>query len=165
MSTAPFRWRGLKFFAIITATYALAYVYDQHTALAALQTSGTILHKVLPIIAIVIGATAIINRMVQPRKIIRHLGKESGAKGWVIALSAGVISHGPMYLWYPMIEDLRQHGVRDALLVAFFYSRAIKLPLLPLMIDYFGWAFTAILTIYILIAAVIQGWILEKVWR
>lgn len=28
--------------------------------------------------------------------------------------------------------------VRDGLIATFFYARAIKLPLLPLMIDYFG---------------------------
>jgi len=164
MSTKTFRWRGLKFLAIIATTYGLISLYDTHTALSALQTSGAILRKVLPIIAIVITFSAIINSLIPPHMMIKHLGKNS-RRGWIVALCAGVISHGPMYIWYPMIEDLRQHGVRDGLLVTFFYSRAIKVPLLPLMIDYFGWGFTAILTCYILLAAVVQGWILEKVWR
>jgi uncharacterized membrane protein YraQ (UPF0718 family) len=60
-----------------------------------------------------------------------------------------------------MLEDLRIHGMRDGLIVVFFASRAIKIPLLPMMIDYFGWAFTLILSFYILIGALIQGWILE----
>ncbi|MBW2688902.1 MAG: permease, partial [Deltaproteobacteria bacterium] len=97
------------------------------------------------------------------KQIIKHLGKKSGAKGWLVALLAGVISHGPMYAWYPMIENLRSHGLRDGLIVVFFYARAIKLPLLPLMIDYFGVSFTLILSFYILIGSLIQGWILEEV--
>ncbi|MDY0189217.1 MAG: hypothetical protein RBR22_00630 [Desulfuromonas sp.] len=164
MSKKHFHWRGRKFFAVIAATYLFTYLYAPHIALTAAQTSGAIFRNVVPIIAVVITFSAIINSLLPPHIMVKHLGKNSGGRGWAIALCAGVISHGPMYIWYPMIEDLRQHGVRDALLVAFFYSRAIKLPLLPLMIDYFGWGFTAILTIYILIAAVLQGWLMEKLW-
>ena len=66
-----------------------------------------------------------------------------------------------MYAWYPLLEDLRSHGMRDGLIVAFFASRAIKIPLLPMMIDYFGWAFTLVLSFYILIGALVQGLMLE----
>jgi hypothetical protein len=51
--------------------------------------------------------------------------------------------------------------MRDGLIVVFFFSRAIKIPLLPMMIDYFGWAFTLVLSFYILVGALIQGWMLE----
>jgi hypothetical protein len=30
-----------------------------------------------------------------------------------------------------------------------------------MMIDYFGWAFTLVLSFYILVGALIQGWMLE----
>jgi len=72
-----------------------------------------------------------------------------------------VISHGPMYAWYPLLEDLRRHGMRDGLIVVFFASRTIKIPLLPVMIDYFGWTFTLVISLYILISALVQGLFLE----
>ena len=77
-------------------------------------------------------------------------------------MAAGVISHGPMYAWYPLLEDLRGHGMRDGLIVVFFASRTIKIPLLPIMIDYFGWVFTIVISCYILVSALVQGLILEK---
>jgi uncharacterized membrane protein YraQ (UPF0718 family) len=64
-------------------------------------------------------------------------------------------------LGYPLLEDLRGHGMRDGLIVVFFASRTIKIPLLPIMIDYFDWVFTLILTLYILVSAIIQGLLLE----
>lgn len=64
-------------------------------------------------------------------------------------------------LGYPLLEDLRGHGMRDGLIVVFFASRTIKIPLLPIMIDYFGWVFTLVLTLYILVSAIIQGLLLE----
>ncbi|MDA3786163.1 MAG: permease, partial [Deltaproteobacteria bacterium] len=118
--------------------------------------------KVLPIFAVVIIFTALLNYALQPKQIVQHLGEKSGAKGWLLALLAGVISYGPMYAWYPMITDLRSQGLRDGLIVVFFYARAIKLPLLPLMLDYFGAPFTLVLSVYILLGAFLQGWIFEQ---
>ena len=158
----PFVFRGNFLILLVFAAYIVLFLFNSHTALLALQNSARIVLKILPIFAFVIVLTALLNYVLQPKQIIKHLGKKSGAKGWLVALLAGVISHGPMYAWYPMIEDLRSHGLRDGLIVVFFYARAIKLPLLPLMIDYFGVSFTLILSFYILIGSLIQGWILEE---
>jgi len=158
----PFAFRGKSFFAAVLTGYALLAFLNFSGAIAALQKSGMILFKILPILAVVILMTATINFFLQPKQIVKHLGKESGAKGWLAMLFAGVISHGPMYAWYPLIDDLRRHGMRDGLIVVFFYARAIKIPLLPMMIDYFGLLFTLILSFYILLGAIAQGLILEK---
>jgi len=91
------------------------------------------------------------------------LGKESGFKGWVFALLGGILSHGSSYVWYPMLSELRKHGARDGLIVAFFYARAIKLPWLPVMVSYFGITFTLVLSVYILLGAWIQGLIVDKI--
>ncbi len=143
--------------------YVVLLFVNTNAAISALQKSGIVLLKILPIIAVVILFTAVINYFLQPKQVARHLGRESGYRAWLWALAAGVISHGPMYAWYPMLEDLRSHGMRDGLIVVFFYSRAIKIPLLPIMVDYFGWGFTLVLSFYILIGSLIQGWLLEAV--
>jgi uncharacterized membrane protein YraQ (UPF0718 family) len=83
----------------------------------------------------------------------------------VIALAAGVISHGPMYAWYPMIQDLREQGARDGLIIAFFYARAVKVALLPMMVVYFGLTFTVSLTILTLLAAWAQGVVADRLQR
>jgi hypothetical protein len=48
------------------------------------------------------------------------------------------------------------------LIATFLYSRAVKLPLLPLMIHYFGFTYTLVLCIYLVIFAVINGILVEK---
>jgi|FLOH01.1.fsa_nt_gi uncharacterized membrane protein YraQ (UPF0718 family) len=154
-------FRGTYLFLAVCLFYALLFLVSSKTAVPALGKSGAILIKILPIFVVVIVLTALLNFLLQPQKIARHLGHECGAKGWLWALAAGVISHGPMYAWYPLLEDLREHGMRDALIVVFFASRAIKIPLLPMMIDYFGALFTIVLSFYILIGALAQGILLE----
>lgn len=156
-----FGFRGKYLFTTVMILYGVLFFINSETALSALQKGTAILVKILPIIAVVILFTALLNYFLRPGKIADHLGRESGVKAWLWTLAAGVLSHGPIYVWYPLLEDLRRHGMRDGLIVAFFASRTIKIPLLPMMIDYFGWAFTLVLSFYILIGALVQGLVLE----
>ena len=158
----PFAFRGKYLLLAVLILYGLFFLFNSQPALLALQKSGSILIKILPIFAVVILFTAFINYLLRPKQIAHHLGKDSGMKGWLWALAAGVISHGPMYAWYPLLEDLRSHGMKDGLIVVFFASRTIKIPLLPMMIDYFGLIFTLVLSVYILFGALLQGLLLEK---
>ena len=156
----PFAFRGKYLLLFVIIFYSVFFLLNSQSAWIALQKSFTVLIKILPIFAGVILFTALLNFFLKPKQIARHLGHESGFKGWLWALAAGVISHGPMYAWYPLLEELRSHGMRDALIVVFFASRTIKIPLLPMMIDYFGLTFTVVLSFYILVGALVQGMLL-----
>ncbi len=162
---STFTFRGKYLLLTVSVLYGILFLASSETAWLAFRKSGLVLLKILPIIAVVILFTGLLNYFLQPRQIAGHLGRESGARGWLWALAAGVISHGPMYAWYPLLEDLRSHGMRDGLIVVFFFARAIKIPLLPMMIDYFGWGFTLLLSLYILLGALVQGWLLEILER
>lgn len=161
----PFAFQGTYFLLLVLAAYIAFFFFNSRISLHALQKSGYILLKVLPVFSVVIIFTALFNFFLQPKQIVKHLGEKSGAKEWLFSLLAGIISHGPMYAWYPLIQDLRNQGLRDELIVVFFYARAIKLPLLPIMLDYFGTVFTLVLSVYILIGALLQGWIFEQLTR
>ena len=158
---APFAFRGIKLLLFVIACYALLLIFNANVAFDALQNSSMIFLKILPIFIFIILFTATINYFLRPKQIAKHLGKESGLKGWLWSLAGGVISHGPMYAWFPLLEDLRKHGMRDAFIVVFIYARAIKLPILPIMVDYFGWTFTLVLSVYILIGSIFQGVLVE----
>lgn len=157
----PFSFRGQYLLLLVVIFYTVFFGINSQSAQLALQKSSQILLRILPILAFVILFTTLLHFFLQPKIITRHLGGDSGVKGWFWALVGGVISHGPMYAWYPLIEDLRNHGMRDGLIVVFFASRTIKVPLLPLMVDYFGLTFTLVLSFYILVGAILQGLLLE----
>ncbi|MFP4169347.1 MAG: hypothetical protein ACLFSY_10970 [Desulfonatronovibrionaceae bacterium] len=161
MNKKRFTFTGGYFFLAVLILYAGVLVLDAGTACMAAHKAAKIFLRILPILVGVILLTAFINYFLRPARIARHLGRKSGIRGWVWALVGGLLSHGPMYAWYPLLHDLRVQGTRDGLLAAFFASRAVKLPLLPIMIDYFGWIFTLFLCVYILTGAVIQGRLLE----
>lgn len=102
-----------------------------------------------------------INYFVNFKKIKKYVGKKSGLKGWLIATIAGILSHGSIYMWYPFLKDLHERGMRSGLVAVFLYNRAIKIPLLPIMIYYFGIKFVILLSIYMVIASIIEGRIIE----
>lgn len=152
-----FSFRGRYLLATVVCCYLVLFLVNSQTTFSALQKSGDLLIKIIPIITVVIFLTAVLNYFLKPKQIAQHLGQDSGVNGWLWALGAGIISHGPMYVWYPLLEDLRQHGTKDELIVVFFASRAIKVPLLPMMVDYFGLFFTLLLSFYMLFGAILQG--------
>ena len=62
-----------------------------------------------------------------------------------------------------MLKDLKKHGAGFGFVATFLYNRAVKIPLLPVMFFYFGLTFVVVLTIVMIIASIIQGWIIEKI--
>ncbi len=153
---------GQILFPVVSLIYLLLYNSAPEKTLEALNKSLSILTHLLPVFITVIVIMGLITALLQVKKMGGLLGKQSGIKGWSIAIIGGILSHGSALIWYQMLADLRDHKVRDSLIVTFLYTRAIKLPWLPLMISYFGFTFTLLLTVYIIIGAIIQGIIVDK---
>ena len=142
---------------VVGMLYGITFFMNAEAGKEALLAAWGTVKMIAPVLLLVFFLMALLQTFVKGKSIGEHLGEESGLKGWIIALIGGVLSHGPAYVWYPMLSDLRKHGAKDGLVVAFFYTRSIKLPWLPLMISYFGLAFTVILTLLVILSAWIQG--------
>ena len=158
----PKRRSGFVMLAVVGCMYLLTFYFNPQAGQDALLVAFKILKMIIPILLVVFFLMALLHTFIDSKSISRHIGEQSGARGWVIALVGGILSHGPAYVWYPMISDLRNHGARDGLIVAFFYTRSIKLPWLPLMVSYFGLAFTVVLTVLVVLSAWLQGLIVDK---
>ena len=154
-------FKGIKFLFFVIIIYILIFLFDKENATLSLTKSYEVLLKLLPIFVMIIVITTLINYFLKPKAVMKHFGKDSGIKAWVYATLGGIVSHGPMYAWYPTISQLRQNGLKDGLLATFMYTRSIKIPFIPIMIDYFGMLFTITLFIYIIIGGVLQGIFIE----
>ena len=160
-STSSPKTNGKYFLPVIIVIYLLLFFYNSDAAVEALTASWNILVKLLPILAVVISLLGLFSYFLKPKKLAKYLGRESGFRGWLIAVAGGILSHGPSYIWFPILSDLRSHGTKAGLIAAFMYVRAIKLPWIPVMIDYFGWHFTLILAFFIIVAGVVQGLLID----
>ena len=156
---------GFVMLVVVAILYGVLFVSDSDKTFAALKESAKVLVTILPILLVVLVLTALFNTFVDAETIAEHLGEESGTKGWAVALLGGILSHGPGYVWYPLLQNLRERGAKDGLVVAFIYARAIKLPWLPLMIAYFGWAFSASYTFWVVVGAWLQGVMAQRLLK
>jgi len=153
--------RGIYFPVFVIILYLCIFIFNPIKALESLMVSGKLFLHLIPIFLLILFFMGIINYFVDVSQIRKYVGKESGLKGWLIVTIAGILSHGSIYMWYPFLRDLREHGMRSSLVAVFLYTRAVKITLLPIMIYYFGLAFVAVLTIYMVIASIVEGKIIE----
>jgi len=118
--------------------------------------------KIIPIFVLVFAFMFFSGVFFGPKKISRFVGERAGLKGWLISIVGGILSSGPIYMWYPLLADLKEKGMKNPFIVAFLYNRAVKIPLLPMMIFYFGLPFVLTLTFYMILFSVINGVLVEK---
>ncbi|MGM0629313.1 MAG: permease [Patescibacteria group bacterium] len=121
-----------------------------------------IIREIVPVFIVVFLIMFLLGLFLNNKKIKELLGECSGIKGWIISIAGGILSSGPIYMWYPLIADLKKQGMKNSLITVFLYNRAIKIPFLPVMVQYFGLPFTIILTLYMILFSVINGLLINK---
>ncbi len=156
--------KNLIFLGIVILIYITLGFINFNKIEKSLLVSKNILFMVLPIFLIVIIFMTLINLV--PNKIIKkYLGRDSKVISWLMAILGGVFSHGPIYAWYSFLEEMEQKGMSKGRIATFLYSRAIKIPLLPLMVSFFGITFTFIYNIWLFVFSIIQGLIIDLIFK
>lgn len=153
---------GWLFLGIVLLAYLILSLASPGKAVNTFVFFTQVMRQVLPMLALAFLLLFIANLVLQPKRVRHFLGKGSGIKGWILAVFAGIFSVGSIYAWYAILSELQQKGMRNALIAVFLYSRAIKLPLLPLMIHYFGAVYTLVLCFYLVCFSIISGIIMDK---
>ncbi len=151
------------FLSVAVIGYIITFLLSREKAAVTLIVFKEIMVMIIPIFLLIFLLMVLTNVFVKPKTLINHLGKDSGIKGWLIAVFAGILSSGPIYMWYPLLDDLQKKGMRTGLISTFLYNRAVKLPLIPLIISYFGIAYSVSLLVSMVLVSVIQGWTTEKI--
>jgi len=150
------------FLIIVVVIYLAIYFFLPDKMMPILNFYVKLILQILPIFLLVYAIMVLTNYFVNNKILQKYLGEEAGIKGWVISIITGIISMGPVYMWYPLMKDLQNKGIKNRFLVTFLYNRGIKLQWLPLLIQFFGWTFSLTLLIVMAIFSVPQGIITEK---
>jgi len=158
-------WGGWWFLAGTIGLHLIVRLIDPQIGDAALDYFVAGLTGLLPLFGVMLLLLWLFNLLIKPRQVVKGLGRQSGVRGWLLAIAGGAISMGPMYLWYPLLGELHKHGLRPALAVAFLYSRAVKIPMLPFMVHYFGGLYTTLFVLSILLFSVVNALIMERIDR
>ena len=149
------------FLGIVVITYSFIAITKKELFVSSTIIFYNLLKQIIPIFIIVYVLMAITNYFITPNFVKKHLS-EKGVKKWFFAILGGILSSGPIYIWYPWLAELRKRGVSNGLIACFLYNRAIKLPLLPIAIYYFGIRYVITLTIVMIFFSIIQGIVTNK---
>lgn len=150
------------FLIIVVIIYVFLSIFNFNAFERAFIQFLQIIWKILPVFVLIFCLMFISNLLLDSNKIIKYTGESAGFKGWFISIVTGILSSGPIYMWYPLLSDLKDKGMKDAFITAFLYNRAVKIPLLPMMIYYFGLSFVVVLTFYMILFSVINGLVVHK---
>jgi uncharacterized membrane protein YraQ (UPF0718 family) len=154
--------RRMIFFPVfILAIYGVLYTVTPDKVIEALGRSGKILLHIASPVALVFCIIVVINLFLKPTQVAKFLGRESGIRGMAFSAIGGIISMGPIYAWYPLLQDLREKGAANMLIAIFLGNRAVKPFLMPIMISYFGWVYVLILTFFTITGSVAAGYIVK----
>jgi len=149
------------FLIIILLIYLLLFIFRQDLFSLSLNFFYNILKKIIPIFILVFVLMSLTNYFITPKFIMKHL-REKGIKKWFFIIIGGILSTGPIYMWYPFLADLKDKGLNYGFIACFLYNRAIKIPLIPLMIFYFTIRYVLILAVVMMVMSVVQGIIINK---
>lgn len=149
------------FLIVVIMSYVLLWAINPGLFSESLHFFYKIIIKIIPIFLLVFALMTLTNYFITPQFVMKHL-KVKGVKKWFYVIVGGILSTGPIYMWYPLLAEFKSKGLGDGLVACFLYNRAIKVPLLPFAIYYFGWSFVIVLTAVMIFVSVIQGIIIDK---
>jgi len=156
---------GWLFLAGVILAHGATALVEPDLARQALASFVAMLGEVAPVLILVFVLMFLVERFLTPARTRARLGRGSGLRGWLLAVAAGVISTGPVYTWYALLAELRDKGMRTALVAVVLYARAIKLPLLPLLAHYFGLRYMLVLSLLIAGFSIVNGLVMERLLR
>lgn len=134
----PNAWKF--FLVVIVLFYGIAVIFPD-IARESLINSWLLLKQMYVSLILVFIFTYLFNVLITDKVIKQYLQNDIGLKKYLIVGIIGIFSTGPIYMWFSYLSSMKKEGMNNGLISMFLYNRAIKLPLLPLMIQYFPQCF------------------------
>ncbi|MDA3856346.1 MAG: hypothetical protein PF569_08875 [Candidatus Woesearchaeota archaeon] len=154
---------GYYFLGFVLILYLFFSIYNFEIIVVSLNYFFSLMKNVLPLLLFIYILMVISDFYLTEEKIKKLSSKFNGFRGWILAIISGIISSGPIYMWYPFLSNLKNKGVRTGFLVAFLYNRAIKIPLIPVMLIVFNVNYILVLFVVMVLASIVQGKIVEVI--
>lgn len=151
------------FFIMVCLVYLIVGIFDIDVLARSAAALKAILIQVLPVLLVVFALIFVANLFLSSKRVTAYLGEASGLKGWILSAIFGILSSGPIYMWYPLLSDLKEKGMRNALVAVFLYNRAVKIPLIPMIVLYFGWTFLAAMTFLMIAFSFLNGYLTGRI--
>lgn len=149
----------------VAALYGLAAILAPTRALEAASAGARTFLGVAPIIIAVFSAMGLVQVFVDKQKLARYLGDRAGLPALLAAAGVGTILMGPVFVVFPLLKTMRDHGTSWAVITTTLTAWAVKLPMVPLEAGFLGWGFSIVRMTLTLLAAIIMGVVVDRLMR
>jgi uncharacterized membrane protein YraQ (UPF0718 family) len=156
---------AVKFLMAVIVLYVFAYLAHPEYAVSAFENFLATLYQVFPILLLVFFVMFLSFIFIKPETVKRHLGHDSGLKGWFYATLGSIVISGPPYVLFPLLGELKKHGMKYSLIAVFMNNRNVQPTFLPVMAYYFGWQFSIVFAGYVLAFSLLSGLIIGRLMR
>ncbi|NIQ98019.1 MAG: hypothetical protein GWO11_05940 [Desulfuromonadales bacterium] len=143
--------------------YLLAFAADPDKAVAAAQTALRTFGSVFLLVVAVMGLVGLVQVWISREMVARLLGREGGLRALVLAAVCGTMLIGPAYILFPLLMSIRTYGARWAVVVTVLAAYAVKVPMIPLEMEFLGWPFSLLRLGLTLATAIPLGLAVEAV--
>ena len=150
------------FLFLVLFLYLLTLIFNQTLFIKSLIYAKGVLIEVIPVLIMVFAFTFLANLWLTNKKANKLLSSKTGPLQYFTAVFLGILSSGPIYMWYPLLSELKEKGLNNSLITIFLYNRAVKLPLMPMIVYYFGLPFLLITTFFMITFSLINGYFVAK---
>lgn len=150
-----------KFFWIVCGLYIGMFLVDPILIQDSVEKFLFLLQQIAGSVVLVFVFMYLFNIFITEKLIKKHLQRKIGFKQYLIVALVGILSTGPIYLWFAHLSRMKGQGMDNGLVSLFLYNRAIKLPLIPLMVEYFSLQITLIITLLIFLFSFINALIIH----
>lgn len=136
------------FLFVVLIIYTIVWLIDYTYFIRVFHEVVTILvDQILLVLCIVFVMMFILNLVLQKEVIQKKITKAKSSTKYIISILGGIFSTGPVYMRYPFLKKLKDHGLHYGHIVTFIYARSVKIPFLAIMIFYFWLTYTIIFNI------------------
>ena len=153
--------KSVYFLVAVLLLYVFVYFVSPNAVTESLEFASRVLLGLIPVFLLIYALMVITNTFVSDKRIFSTLLKSRWK--WVISVLGGVLSTGPVYMWYPLLRELKKKGLGYGPMASFIYSRAVKIPLIPVLLYYFGLKYTLALICTLILFSFVLGMLMEVV--
>lgn len=131
-----------KFFLLLLVALGALGLINPELATRSITLSADSLVEMILVIPPIFVLLGIFDVWVPRETIVRHMGRESGTRGTLLALCLGSFAAGPLYAAFPVAGVLIKKGARFSNVMVFIGAwSTTKIPMLLFEASSMGWDF------------------------
>ena len=145
----------------------VSFLFDYEPGVRAGREFGDVMIEMLKILPCAFILIALFEQWVKQEVVVRHLGDDSGIRGYLWALLLGSMIIGGLYVAFPLAYTLRKKGASLKVVFSFLgFAGVCRIPMTLFEVSFLGLKFTlirlAVAISLMLITGITLGSFLEK---